>query len=120
MGRACCRGAIPTGKSIELKPGSFHIMLMQRPLKAGETIKGSLTFEKAGTIPVQYAVEAIGSGAKSTKRMQHEGLQPVLALMQPGDSTGFERTAQDPVPAGVRKLNDQKVADHLQARPGLH
>lgn len=63
--------AIPAGKSIELKPDSFHIMLMElkQPLKVGETIKGSLTFEKAGTIPVEYAVEAMGGGAKSMKRM---------------------------------------------------
>lgn len=51
---------IPAGKSVELKPGSYHIMLMElkQPLKAGDKVTGTLTFEKAGTIPVEYAVEA--------------------------------------------------------------
>ena len=55
---------IPAGKSVELKPGGYHIMFMQlkHPLKAGETIKGTLTFEKAGAVPVEYKVEAMGAG----------------------------------------------------------
>ena len=62
---------IPAGKSVELKPGSYHIMLMElkQPLKAGDKVTGTLTFEKAGTIPVEYAVEAMGGGAKSMKHM---------------------------------------------------
>lgn len=55
---------IPAGKSAELKPGGYHIMFMglKQPLKAGDTIKGSLTFEKAGTIPVEFKVEAMSGG----------------------------------------------------------
>ncbi|HMN72879.1 MAG TPA: copper chaperone PCu(A)C [Rhodoblastus sp.] len=55
---------IPAGKSVELKPGGYHIMFMQlkHPLKAGETVKGVLTFEKAGAVPVEYKVEAMGAG----------------------------------------------------------
>lgn len=54
---------IPAGKSVELKPGGYHIMFMQlkKPLVAGETIKGTLTFEKAGAVPVEYKVEAMGA-----------------------------------------------------------
>ena len=61
---------IPAGKSVELKPGSYHIMLMElkQPLKVGDKITGTLTFEKAGTIPVEYAVEAMG-GTKSKMHM---------------------------------------------------
>ena len=29
---------------------------LQRPLKEGETVKGTLVFEKAGTVAVDYAV----------------------------------------------------------------
>ena len=51
------------GASVELKPGSFHIMFMnlKRPLKQGESASGSLTFEKAGTIPVQFTIESMGA-----------------------------------------------------------
>ncbi|MFT4097879.1 MAG: copper chaperone PCu(A)C [Rhodoblastus sp.] len=57
---------IPAGKSVELKPGGYHIMFMglKQPLKAGDTIKGTLTFEKAGAMPVEYKVEAMGAGGK--------------------------------------------------------
>ncbi|MDE2361281.1 MAG: copper chaperone PCu(A)C [Hyphomicrobiales bacterium] len=56
---------IPAGKSVELKPGGYHIMFQQlkQPLKVGETIKGSLTFERAGQVPVEFKVEAMGAGS---------------------------------------------------------
>jgi hypothetical protein len=53
---------IPPGATVELKPGSYHIMMMNlsRPLAKGEKIKGSLTFEKAGKVDVEFSVEALG------------------------------------------------------------
>jgi hypothetical protein len=54
---------IKPGQAVELKPGSFHLMFMplKRPLETGERVKGTLVFEKAGTIEVEYAIEAIGA-----------------------------------------------------------
>jgi periplasmic copper chaperone A len=53
---------IPAGKTVELKPGSYHIMMvnLSHPLAAGEKVKGSLTFEKAGKVDVEFAVQAMG------------------------------------------------------------
>ena len=53
---------IPPGATVELKPGSYHIMMMSlsRPLAKGDRVKGSLTFEKAGKVDVEFAVEAMG------------------------------------------------------------
>lgn len=53
---------IPPGATVELKPGSYHIMMMNlsRPLAKGDTVKGSLTFEKAGKVDVEFKVEALG------------------------------------------------------------
>jgi len=53
---------IPPGATVELKPGSYHIMMMNlsRPLSKGDTVKGSLTCEKAGKVDAEFAVEAIG------------------------------------------------------------
>lgn len=53
---------IPPGATVELKPGSYHIMMMNlsRPLAKGDTVKGSLTFEKAGKVDLEFAVEALG------------------------------------------------------------
>lgn len=54
---------IPPGKTVELKPGGSHAMFvgLKQPLKAGDTLKGTLVFEKAGTVAVEYAVRPLGS-----------------------------------------------------------
>ena len=53
---------IPPGATVELKPKSLHVMFMnlKAPVKEGETITGTLTFEKAGTVSVDYEVTAPG------------------------------------------------------------
>ena len=53
---------IPPGATMELKPGSYHVMMMNlaKPMTKGERVKGTLTFEKAGKIDVEFAVEAVG------------------------------------------------------------
>ena len=53
------------GETVELKPGSSHIMFvdLKRRLDKGERIKGTLTFERAGTVAIEYPVEAIGARA---------------------------------------------------------
>ena len=53
---------IPAGGEVELKPGSFHIMFMdlKQGAKEGEKFKGTLTFEKAGTVEVEFAVDKMG------------------------------------------------------------
>src|SRR5262249_61310279 len=56
---------IKPGETVELKPGSFHMMFMElkAPLTAGQPVKGTLVFEKAGTIEIEYAVAPIGAAA---------------------------------------------------------
>lgn len=57
--------AIPPGGRIEMKPGGYHLMLtgLKRPLKEGERFSGTLVFEKAGRVPVSFAVRGLGAGA---------------------------------------------------------
>ena len=54
---------IKPGETVELKPGGLHAMLvdLKRPLREGETIKGTLVFEKAGTVAIEYRVGGIGA-----------------------------------------------------------
>jgi uncharacterized protein YcnI len=56
---------IKPGATVELKPGGFHLMFMdlKEPLKEGQTVKGTLTFEKAGSVAVEYAVRGMGGAA---------------------------------------------------------
>jgi uncharacterized protein YcnI/copper(I)-binding protein len=62
---------IPPGETVELKPGGFHAMLLdlKRPLTEGETVKGTLVFEKAGPVEIEYRVAGMGarSGAAEHK-----------------------------------------------------
>lgn len=53
------------GAKLELKPGGYHIMFMdlKRQLKEGEKVKGTLTFEKAGAVPVEFSVQSVGARA---------------------------------------------------------
>jgi periplasmic copper chaperone A len=54
---------IKPGETVELKPGSFHVMFvdLKKPLSAGDHFKATLAFEKAGTVSVDYDVRAMGS-----------------------------------------------------------
>ena len=54
---------VPADGTAALAPGGYHLMLLElkRPLKAGESFAGTMTFEKAGTIAVTFDVQAIGS-----------------------------------------------------------
>ena len=53
------------GAKVEMKPGGYHIMFMElkRQLKEGEKVKGTLTFEKAGAVPVEFSVQSVGARA---------------------------------------------------------
>jgi copper(I)-binding protein len=54
---------VKPGQTVELKPGSYHLMFVgvTVPFEQGKRVKGTLQFEKAGTVEVEYAVEAAGS-----------------------------------------------------------
>lgn len=56
---------IPAGGSVELKPGGLHVMFMNlnRTPAEGEKFKGSLTFEKAGAVDVEFKVEPLSGPA---------------------------------------------------------
>lgn len=60
---------IKPGQTIELKPGGYHLMFMQlkEGLKAGETVKGTLVFEKAGSVAVEFRVAPIGAASPDAK-----------------------------------------------------
>ncbi|QRM54644.1 copper chaperone PCu(A)C [Sinorhizobium sp. BG8] len=56
---------IAPGATVELKPGGLHVMFMsiKQPFVEGEMIKAKLTFAKAGSIDVEFKVEAARKGA---------------------------------------------------------
>lgn len=52
---------VPPQGEVSLEPGGVHIMFMgiERAPKQGETFKGTLTFEKAGAIDVEFSVDSM-------------------------------------------------------------
>lgn len=56
---------IPAGGEIKLEPGSFHIMFvgLKEPAVEGVKFPGTLTFEKAGKVDVEFAVDKPGGEA---------------------------------------------------------
>jgi copper(I)-binding protein len=65
---------VKSGKSVELKPGSYHVMLMdlKQPLKEGDKVKGTLVFEKAGTVNVEFTVRGMGSKGGGKEGHDHK------------------------------------------------
>ncbi len=53
---------IPAGGKVALAPGGYHLMFigLKRQPKQGEKFSATLTFEKAGTVSVDFAVEGMG------------------------------------------------------------
>jgi periplasmic copper chaperone A len=56
---------IKPGEAVTLKPGGFHMMLvnLKHPLEQGNTIKATLKFDTAGSVDVDYPIAAIGAAA---------------------------------------------------------
>ncbi len=65
---------IKPGETVELKPGSYHLMFvgLKEPFEKGKMVKGTLQFEKAGKVDVEYAIEAAG-GMPGMNHDEHKG-----------------------------------------------
>ena len=66
---------ISAGGTVELKPGGYHIMFLdlKDARKKGEKFAGTLTFEKAGTVNVEFAVDAMGGTTGHGDHSKHGG-----------------------------------------------
>ncbi|MCZ8375657.1 MAG: DUF1775 domain-containing protein [Beijerinckiaceae bacterium] len=64
---------IKPGETVELKPGGYHVMFidLKKPLKAGDIVKGTLVFEKAGKVEVTYTVQAMSGGGHDHGQHRH-------------------------------------------------
>jgi hypothetical protein len=68
---------LPAGKTVELKPGGYHLMLMnlERPLRDGETVPITLVFEgpdkKRERIEVNARVRDVRAGMHGSKDMKY-------------------------------------------------
>jgi len=53
---------IPANGEVQLSPKGYHVMFtgLKQPLKKGDSVKATLTFEHAGTVAVDFAVGGFG------------------------------------------------------------
>ncbi len=66
---------IKPGETVELKPQSLlHVMLtgLKQPIEKGKSFQGSLVFEKAGTVDVEFTVEGIGATGPTAAHDMHD------------------------------------------------
>ena len=58
---------IKPGQTIEFNPGGYHVMFvgLKKPFEQGQQVPATLRFEKAGNVPVNFSVEAIGARSGS-------------------------------------------------------
>ncbi|AWN43302.1 copper chaperone PCu(A)C [Methylobacterium durans] len=56
---------IGPGETVTLEPGGHHLMFtgLKSPLRQGQTVAGTLTFERAGSVPVAFTVESMAARA---------------------------------------------------------
>ncbi|MGD1035791.1 MAG: copper chaperone PCu(A)C [Roseiarcus sp.] len=54
---------IPAHGSVKLAPNGYHVMFtgLKRPLVEGESVRATLTFEHAGAVAVDFAVQGVGA-----------------------------------------------------------
>src|SRR5215510_10153001 len=66
--------AIAPGKDVTLAPGGNHMMFidLKAPLKQGDKIPVTLKFEKAGTVDVEFEVQALGASAHGAGQGGHK------------------------------------------------
>ncbi len=64
---------IRAGETVTLQPGRLHIMFMglNRSFEEGTSIPVVLTFENAGQVSVELAVDKMGAKAPMTDEMNH-------------------------------------------------
>ena len=58
---------LPAGSTTTLKPGGYHLMFIEpkQPFVEGQTIKATLVFEKAGSLPVVFDVRPLVASGSS-------------------------------------------------------
>ena len=72
---------LPAGKAVELKPGGYHVMLMdlKAPLATGQTVELTLVVEgkdgKRQTLEVKATARAMTPGAAPGKAAAHSGMK---------------------------------------------
>lgn len=85
---------IKPGETVKFSPGGYHLMFigLKKPIAKGPNVKGSLTFQKAGTLDVTYKVESIG--AMSSSDADHGDMKMDGTMKMDGSETMHDHHAE--------------------------
>ena len=74
---------IPPGSTVTLSPQGYHFMLsgLKAPLTEGARVPAILIFAKAGQVPVELSVAAIGARAPAGAAASSMGSMPGMPGM---------------------------------------
>lgn len=96
---------LPTGATVELKPGGNHIMLMnlKRALQPGEQVTVTLTFDNGETLDITGPVKEF---AGADENYSHEG----SGKSGEGNGTGHSMTGQSTGPADTPSTGESTAS----------
>ena len=65
---------IKPGETVALVPEGMHVMFegLNSPFVAGTSVKATLVFEKAGSLPVEYRVAPLGTKSEAAPAHAHD------------------------------------------------
>lgn len=68
---------IPAHATIRLAPGGYHLMFthMTKPLEKGGAVSATLNFEHAGSVKVDFPVQAVGAAAPGPAKGDAGGMK---------------------------------------------
>jgi copper(I)-binding protein len=81
---------IAPGSSVKFAPGGYHLMFvdLNAPLRQGERVPVTLTFERAGAIKTMFDVQAMGAQAPAATSVA-EAAKTAAAPVAAGDDESF-------------------------------
>lgn len=87
---------LKAGQPLELRSGGLHLMLLdlKAPLRAGDSIPVTLTFEKAGIREATLHVEPLGARGPSEPPAGQAAGGRQVALATPGPGSAHRRPAE--------------------------
>jgi periplasmic copper chaperone A len=100
---------VPAGGEVKLEPGGMHVMLMgvHQPLKAGEHVPLTLSFERAGDVAVTVHVADVAAGAAEHEDESHESHEMDMNHDHSDEAMSEEKAS----PSAVAQKAPQEVID---------
>jgi periplasmic copper chaperone A len=101
--------AIEPGKAVKLAPGGVHLMFVElkAPLKQGEQIPVTLTFERAGEVKALFEVQAVGATAPAPRHNPEAVKVETAPLASDADESFFTHLHAEKAMANVTVSPDR-------------